>query len=279
MIFRESHCFLGKCLIIDTADVEMAITLDVGPRIISLHKKGGKNIFFNDLDDQTSKDVSGIFGVGERWHIYGGHRVWVAPEGEDTYIPDNGKVEYQINGNKVLFIPQPWAGRDIAVKLGIEVIESNLFKITMYAQNIASSPQTFALWHLTVCRNGGELDIVLPDNDTGYLPNRNIVLWSYSNLLDTRVQLTNTHLTVRGSVFATTPLKIGTFNPNIHCSFRLDDTVFIKEASSPKGLYPDMQCNIETYTNDLFHEIETLSPLESVPPNAEVSASEYWRIL
>jgi len=40
-----------------------------------------------------------------------------------------------------------------------------------------------------------------------------------------------------------------------------------------------MNCNIETYTNDLFHEIETLSPFKEVLPQEEIMLSENWRVL
>jgi len=279
MEFRQGRCFLGRCLIIDSGKVELAITLDVGPRIISLSKKGGKNIFFNDLDNQVCKDVSRFFGANQSWHIYGGHRIWVSPEGEQTYVPDNGKVEYTVANNQAVFTPQPWPKRNIAVKLAIQVVEDNLFKIKMYAKNIGTKPMVFGLWGLTVCCNGGELQILLPALDTGYLPNRNIVLWSYTDLLDSRLTLSNNKLTVRGSYLAASPLKVGTFNKEIYCSFRLNDTIFIKEAIAQEGIFPDMNCNIETYTNDLFHEIETLSPFKEVLPQEEIMLSENWRVL
>lgn len=279
MTFRESECFFGKCLVISTQSVEIAVTLDVGPRIISLSKKNGSNIFFNDIKDEINKDVSAIFGKGEQWHIYGGHRIWLSPEAEHTYIPDNQHVEYKIKDNRAVFYPAVWEQREIATRLEIEVVEDSLFKIEMYAKNISATTATFGLWGLTVCRAGGNLEIALPLEDMGYLPNRNLVFWSYSDINDSRLHINNEKLTIRGSILAPSPLKVGTFNQNVYCAFYLDDTVFIKQAYLPQGIYPDMGCNIECYTNNLMQEVEVLSPIKSVASGEEISLSEFWRII
>ncbi|MGI6214149.1 MAG: hypothetical protein ACOYIQ_06365 [Christensenellales bacterium] len=279
MTFKESECFLGRCLNICTAKAELAVTLDVGPRIISFAKKGEDNIFFNDIHDERKRDVSAVFGKGARWHIYGGHRIWVAPEGEETYVPDNDKVDYEVKGNTAVFTAPPWKKRNIRVSLEIEGTEDNYFRIAMRAKNVGQHPRTFALWGLTVCRAGGSLDIPLSQANKGYLPNRNIVLWSYSDFFDPRFTLANDKLTVRGSALGVKPFKVGVFNPDVYCVFRLENTTFIKEAKMPEGVYPDMGCNIECYTCNPIQEVETLSPLTEVMPGQEITLSEYWRIL
>ena len=55
----EGKCFIGKTLVMSSDKVEIQITLDVGPRIISLrYLPDGKNIFFEDINDLVNKDVS-----------------------------------------------------------------------------------------------------------------------------------------------------------------------------------------------------------------------------
>ncbi len=70
--------------------IELIVTLDVGPRIISYRSvRGGTNVF-KTFDDQLG-------GIGETdWKARGGHRFWLAPEDPIlTYIPDNGTVEHR----------------------------------------------------------------------------------------------------------------------------------------------------------------------------------------
>src|SRR5438067_50409 len=85
-------------------DVEVIVTLDVGPRVISYRLKDGKNVF-KQYDDQLGKS-------GERnWQIRGGHRLWAAPEDTTrTYAPDNGPVQVREVGPRTMrFTPAPEA--------------------------------------------------------------------------------------------------------------------------------------------------------------------------
>ena len=67
---------------------ELLVTLDVGPRILSYKTTGGENVL-RTFPDQMGKS-------GERnFQVRGGHRVWVAPEGDLTNVPDNGPVEVE----------------------------------------------------------------------------------------------------------------------------------------------------------------------------------------
>ena len=89
MINIEKVTFQGwaNCIKISNQVVEVIVTTDVGPRIIHYGFKGGENVFYMNPDD---------FGHtgGDRWHNYGGHRLWHAPEDINrTYEPDNFPVK------------------------------------------------------------------------------------------------------------------------------------------------------------------------------------------
>src|SRR5262249_61656177 len=61
-------------------DVELIVTLDVGPRIISYRLADGKNVF-KEYVRQLGKS-------GEKdWQIRGGHRAWVGPGGDPRPQP------------------------------------------------------------------------------------------------------------------------------------------------------------------------------------------------
>ena len=62
--------------------VELTVLADVGPRVISYKFIGDENQFY-EIDDQA-----GLTG-GAQFRLYGGHRLWVSPEGPSTYYPDN----------------------------------------------------------------------------------------------------------------------------------------------------------------------------------------------
>ena len=72
-----------------------SVTTDIGPRIIHFSFPGDENVFaeFPDQLGQTG---------GDDWRIYGGHRLWAAPESVPrTYHPDNNPVKIHDFGNFV----------------------------------------------------------------------------------------------------------------------------------------------------------------------------------
>src|SRR5215831_14888267 len=76
--------------------VQILVLADVGPRIIWYGFRDGENI----LHQVASH--AGLSG-GSEFRLYGGHRLWVSPEVERTYFPDNGPVSVQQHGRRVRF--------------------------------------------------------------------------------------------------------------------------------------------------------------------------------
>src|SRR5690349_7242085 len=78
-----------KCARLANKLMEVIITGDVGPRIIRFG--------FLDQDNLLAEypDQAGKTG-GDEWRIYGGHRLWHAPESlTRTYVPDNSPVQFE----------------------------------------------------------------------------------------------------------------------------------------------------------------------------------------
>jgi hypothetical protein len=72
-----------NCLRLENALVDVVITTDVGPRIIRYGFLGEENEFA-ELEEHAGQ--SG----GKEWRMYGGHRLWHAPESlPRSYYPDN----------------------------------------------------------------------------------------------------------------------------------------------------------------------------------------------
>jgi hypothetical protein len=74
------------CYSLSNGLVDLVVTGDVGPRVIRFGFATLENEFreYDQMLGQTG---------GEEWRVYGGHRLWRAPEdAQRTYIPDNGPV-------------------------------------------------------------------------------------------------------------------------------------------------------------------------------------------
>jgi|AGTN01.2.fsa_nt_gi hypothetical protein len=275
---KVTDCFLGRALSISDGKTELKVTLDVGPRIISLSKVGGENIFYEDKEEKITKDVSALYGKGRVWRLYGGHRIWISPEDDTTYVPDDQKVKYALTERGAEFIPSPWKEKGAQTALGVTFLSDGKIKVTMEIKNISQKTKLMSLWSLTVMRPGGVMRAALDTTDTGYSMNRNLVLWSYSDVKDPRLSIENGLLSVRSDPAVEKPFKIGTCLKKLSAEYELDGVKFIKTVEETGKAYPDCQSNLETYTNNIIHEIETLSPVAVLPPDQSVTHTEIWEL-
>lgn len=275
---RIGSCFLGRTLELTNGKIVVGVTLDVGPRIIKLQKPDGENLMFEDTADNVNKDVSAVYGEGRKWHIYGGHRIWLSPESLKTYYPDNAPVVSELKPNGAVFTPPAWTECGVQPVLDLEFTEDGALEVRMRVRNISDAAAKLCVWGLTVMKCGGTLTLPLSTEDTGFLANRNLVLWPYTDIRDPRLTITNDRLILTGSTEAETPLKIGTFLNEIRAYYRYGDTLFIKECTAKPGEYPDFTCNFETYTSEFIHECETLSSAAEVAPGDEIVHVETWRL-
>jgi hypothetical protein len=83
----EYSAFAGwkKNLKLANDSVELIVTLEVGPRIISYRSLQGRNVFkWMEEEARTSGE--------KEWKIRGGHRFWVGPEdfGKKESLSQNG---------------------------------------------------------------------------------------------------------------------------------------------------------------------------------------------
>jgi hypothetical protein len=71
--------------------------------------------------------------------------------------------------------------------------------------------------------------------------------------------------------------KLGLFNPDTWAAYILKNEAFVKRSRADSSkTYPDFGCSFETFTNNDFLEIETLSPLTKLLPGQTVEQVEHW---
>jgi len=268
----------GKCIEISNGIVELAVTIDLGPRIVKYNLIDGKNIL-NQIGkvDPISTEEYGDF------YCYGGHRFWHAPEEKPrSYVPDNDPVKYEVKDDKVIFYcnfeKETGIQKNIIIKLdgNKAIIEHVLINKNLW--NIKVAP-----WALTIVAPGGRLIIpnepFIPHTDK-LLPARPLVLWNYTNMADTRWTWGNKFTILRNDANLTYPQKIGLLDKLGWAAYELENTVFIKKFGYIEGAeYPDYNSNLETFTAGTFHEFETLAPLSELAANGgNTSYTETWSL-
>lgn len=258
--------------------VELIVSLDVGPRILSYKTPTGENVLKNYPDQMGT--------VGEtKWMIRGGHRFWIAPEDEIlSYVPDNLPVTHDFNGHNSVRLTNsgvdPW---NIKKEMTITLAESTSeVTIVHRAINESKKPIEIASWGLSVMAPGGLEIIPLPplgEHPRDLLPNRLMVAWPYTDLTDERWRFGWRFITLRQTANGT-PTKLGLAHKEKWVAYLMRNALFVKTFDHVEGeAYPDSGCNFETFTNNEMLEIESLSPLRMLGPGESVQHTEHWYLL
>lgn len=273
----------GKCLRLDNGKIEAYLTLDVGPRIIKFNASGCENLMFND--STRSVDVSSVFGEGERWHTYGGHRMWISPEEmPKTYYPDHEEVKYEVENYdgkvKVLLTPPPQRITNMQLQLLVTMSEDgSAMRVDHYLKNIGKETVKRGIWGITVTDVNGIAVLRQPERHTALLPDRQIVFWPYTRMNDERILLGEKYIAVQQDPDdAQVPAKIGytNFEGKLYCFNKGQAMSISYDSDYSKGEYPDFGVSSEIYTNKAILEIESLGHIGNILPGNTVHHAEEW---
>ena len=130
----------GKVLWVTTDYAEVGVALDFGIRVVHLSCPGMENLFY-----EQPADLSDGNATPGGWKLYGGHRMWFAPEGDWSYYPDNEPVTYRVSENTVLVEQKtdPWTGQKKLLKLNFRETSIDLENIFINDINFAVNFRDF----------------------------------------------------------------------------------------------------------------------------------------
>ncbi len=268
----------GKCVEISNGSVDVVVTVDVGPRVIRFGFLGKENEFCEALEETTPLDKP-MEGV---WKILGGHRLWHSPENNPrSYIPDDVPVEWcKIeNGIKVKQKVEPWVQIEKEMEITLAACCDRV-RVVHRLTNRNAWPVEFSAWALTVVAPGGKEIVPQPKRDTGLLGNRVLALWPYSKMNDHRIYWGDKYIVLQQDPATKQPIKFGINNEDGWAAYFNHGNLFIKRYMHQMGAkYPDFGVSYETYTTDYMLEMESLSPLTLVEPDATLCHVEEWELI
>lgn len=270
----------GKCLEIGNGRVKAVITVDVGPRVIFYGFKG-KNMFKEDTEREVVKGGAFFddnFREGEEWRMYGGHRIWKSEEDLYSYVPDNYPVRVERFPEGALFEQPVQRLTGLCQTLRVSMDEDGRLTLEENLTNVSDSEVSLSVWGLTAMRCGGTEIIPLNCEDTGLLPQRNEVHWSYNDRRDRRFSENVRYAVLKQRRNVERPFKIGFYNNRGWAAYHLGKTLFVKRFEVLPGAFPDFRCNYETYVNDKFLEMEVLSPVRTLSPGETASLTEVFEL-
>lgn len=246
----------------------------IGPRILSLAHAGSpeKNMF-SILPEAGASTPDGF------WRIFGGHRLWTAPEASPrSYSPDDSPVKLE-QGEGFLRLTGPVEEKN-SVRKTIEIREKGAgADVAHRIENTGRWPVRTACWALSVMAPGGTAFApLMPEPAGGLLPDRRLALWPYSSLSDRRISFEEEFAFVRHVPGAPGPVKLGFSARPEAAGYFLGGDVFVKRIVSGGGERPDFGSSVEIYSCGDFLELETLGEEKLVEPGCSIEHVETWRV-
>ena len=277
MVTLDTLSYKGwkNCLRLANESVELIVTTDVGPRIISYSLLGGRNVFkqYDEMMGATS---------GNEWMIFGGHRLWHAPEDAvRTYAPDFEPVAYAWDGRVLTLRPPEEADTGIRKEMEIHLAEEGPgVRVVHRLYNHNLWEVELAPWCLSVMDRGARA--VAPQEPFGphpenLLPARPLVLWPFTDMADPRWTWGTRYLQLQQDPDRDSPQKVGFFNSLGWVACFVNDSLFVvKYAVHPKAAHADLGANTELFTNGDMLEVETLGALTRIAPGGNAEHTEHW---
>lgn len=267
----ETVSFEGHdCVRLEDGDVAVVVTISTGPRVIGLLVEN-ENLFAV-LPDATLAGPD-----GEPFRFLGGHRLWVAPEIPSiTYRPDDRPcaVTQVEDGVRV---EAPADGAQLSKSIAVRRAPQG-WVVDHVVRNASQRSITIAPWAITQLRTGGEAVLPIASREEGPRADRSLVLWPYTDLDDPRIGFGRDEVRIH-AVRSGTPLKLGAAPSDECVAYRLGKHRFEKRVDlDPNATYPDRGAAVQVFVCDAFCELETLGPLEVVPPGETITHRERWTL-
>jgi hypothetical protein len=268
-------------LTLSNGEVTLSAATGFGPRITAYGFEGGRSV----LGVIPAEESSTPTAFGEPWHIYGGHRLWYAPEDAvGSYFPDNSPVRVQRDGLRLVLtqVPERHTGLEKEIELRLDAHGTGV-QLIHRLRHLGTRTIRLAPWALTVMAKGGEGFFSQPTfspHPTSLAPARNMVLWPFTLMDDARWRWGSRLVRLRQDPSVppgrNEAQKVGLFNEQGWLGYALDGVVFIKAFPVLGGLHADLGCNAQLFTNRLILELESLGPLVTLEPGDVVEHQERW---
>jgi hypothetical protein len=253
--------------------VELIAMADFGPRIIHFGFVGQPNEF------QVYPVHFQSFYKNRFW-LYGGHRLWHAPEVEGrTNYPDNSPVDVVALSDGGMRL-SPTVPSQIGIQKELDVyLAPNRAQVRVvhrfYNRNVWDVE--LSLWALTVMPKDGKGVFPLPARQKQLLPNTVLSIWGYTDMSDPRWTWGKNYILLQQAYG--NDQKVGWLNPHGWLAYIRNGHAFIKTFTPvPNATYPDFGVNCESFTDEDMLELETLSPLIKLAPGAMAEHIEEWHL-
>jgi len=241
----------------------------VGPRIIGLYSKKADTELL-----APSFDLHWPTPHGE-YYLYGGHRIWKAPEDSFYNCPEDNVSVVKENNRVTLRNNVDASGLQKEISFHLD---KNRVLLTHQLIWHGQEPIELAPWTITQVPLGGAA--ILPQSGIreGSAPTRSLAIFPYATIADPRLELHDDLILVHGSGDPKA-FKVGSYNSFGSIAYMLEKALFIKRFPVHDfRMLPDMGSNVEVYVRDAYLELETLGKLTWLNPGESATFEETWEV-
>lgn len=270
-VSRTAFAGFSNCVEVKSAHFVLTAAVEIGPRILFFGAPGGQNLLWVNPEHEGKRG-------GADWRIYGGHRLWHAPESNPrSYAPDNDPVQVEITATTITLSQSVESGTGIEKEIAlIPDTEGRSVRIRHKLTNRSHWRVELAPWAITAMASGSTALVPVPHGEPGLLPAGSIAVWPYSNLADERFTAGTSFLRVKQNRNPQA-FKIGSHAKRGWCAGASAHGTLVKRvAYNASASYPDFGSTVEVYTNEHMLELETLGPLTVLEPGGSATHDEVW---
>lgn len=269
---EKIHPVFGRSLYVDNTVVELIIPLEYGIRIGHFSYINEENVFFVQPPEMKKFDTE------DGWHIRGGHRLWLAPEGLDTYCPDNEPISYEIRGDEVWLSQEAEKKTGIKKSIKIAFGEDACVHLTHRVENCGKEAIVCSLWAVSVMAPGGTEYIPLGSREGEMSHWHRVSWWDHTCLGDERVTYEKEQIRIQYLPIEK-KYKIGVGHPEGPVRYVNNNIIFEKSYDiNSQDIYPDGNVSFETFFCSHMAEVESLSPLYEILPGGQAEHKETWKL-
>jgi hypothetical protein len=260
---------------LSNAHVWLDVLATAGPRIVRLGLAGSTRNLLAETPDAGWETPNG------RYELFGGHRLWFAPEDPvRVAIPDGSGLRLDAGPDGVRLTGSTEEPTGLVRSMAIRLAPGRArLEVSHELRNCGDRRIQLAPWPISQLPLGGTVLLPQAAASAGHAlrPNRMLALWPYSSWEDPRLRPRDGMVLLDAR--SGPSLKVGTFNDAGWVGYVRDGAVLVRRFEPRPGrLHPDLGCNVEVFVGDRFVELELLGPLGELMPDETVALVEQWEI-
>ena len=271
---------LGHCALLENEGIEIMVTLDYGPRIVSVHREGEPNLIYNNSTPELQRNH--------------GHKMRITLEKSTNPIYcDDLPVRYIPLSDGVSFVQTLTEPAQLELTMDI-VFSTDIgsFMVVHGAMNKSLEDIKLSIYTETPFCNEGFVFIPQSNIHEKEKPSRVLTLFDNAGWNDKRLFIGNQYVTVNGNVLETEDngeyqlvdadlyaprLKIGVNNTAGFCGYLLNGHSLIKRyVHNRNALYPFNSCSAFATANDGYLSIQNTGPFYITGPGESARHIESW---